>query len=77
MALQDEIKARTALQLALDEVRTLQGIIPICSFCKNVRTDAGEWQQVEAYVRAHSEAKFSHGICPNCMRLHYPDVEPD
>lgn len=73
-ALQNEIRARTDLETALNEVRTLQGIIPICAHCKNIRTDAGEWQQVEAYVRAHSDAKFSHGICPDCMVKHYPEV---
>lgn len=76
-ALRSEIQARTALETALQEVRTLQGIIPICAHCKNIRTDAGEWQQVEAYVRAHSDARFSHGICPNCMAKHYPDVHVD
>lgn len=74
VAMQHEVAARTDMEAALREVRTLQGIIPICSHCKNVRTDAGEWQEVEAYVRAHSDAHFSHGVCPACMRLHYPQV---
>jgi hypothetical protein len=76
-SLRSETQARSALERALQEVRTLQGIIPICAHCKNVRTDAGEWQQVEAYVRAHSDAKFSHGICPSCMAKHYPDIPAD
>ncbi len=74
MAMRQEVAVRKALEAALQEVRTLQGIIPICAHCKNIRTDAGEWQQVEAYVRSHTDAKFSHGICPNCMEKHYPGV---
>lgn len=58
---------------ALDEVKTLRGIIPICSNCKHIRDDKGAWQQVEVYVRAHSEAEFSHGLCPNCIRELYGD----
>lgn len=59
---------------ALVEIKTLRGIIPICSHCKNIRDDEGYWQQVEIYVRDHSEAEFSHSICPDCMQKHYPDV---
>lgn len=54
------------LQHALDEVKTLRGIIPICAWCKSVRDDNGYWQQVEVYMEAHTGAGFSHGICPNC-----------
>ncbi len=74
LAMRREVATRTDLEAALREVKTLQGIIPICSHCKNVRTGAGEWQEVEAYVRAHSDAHFSHGVCPACMKLHYPQV---
>ena len=62
-----------ALQEALEHIRTLQGILPICSFCKKIRDDQGYWRQVEVYVRDHSDADFSHGICPDCMKRHYPD----
>ena len=55
------------LQPALDEVRTLRGILPICSYCKKIRDDNGYWNRVEKYVSEHSEAKFSHGICPTCF----------
>ncbi len=55
------------------EIKTLRGIIPICSSCKNVRDDKGYWQQVEAYIRDRSEADFSHGICPECMEKLYPE----
>jgi PAS domain S-box-containing protein len=54
------------LQSALAEVRTLRGLIRICSHCKRVLTDDGAWQQFESYVRDHSEVEFSHGICPEC-----------
>ena len=62
-----------ALRKALDHIRTLQGILPICSFCKKIRDDQGYWRQVEVYIRDHSDADFSHGICPDCMNRHYPD----
>jgi hypothetical protein len=57
------------LKRALAEVKTLSGILPICAWCKKVRNDKGYWQQVEVYVRDHSEAQFSHGICPACEAL--------
>ncbi|WP_419658869.1 response regulator receiver protein [Desulfosarcina variabilis str. Montpellier] len=63
----------TALQQALKHIKTLQGIIPICSFCKKIRNDKGYWDQVEAYVGKHSQAEFSHSICPECMAIHYPE----
>lgn len=61
------------LQKALKEIRTLRGIVPICSFCKQIRDDQGYWNQVEAYVSKFTEAEFSHGICPACMKEHYPE----
>ena len=62
------------LQDALHEINTLQGIVPICSFCKKIRDDKGFWSQVEAYVAKHTEAEFSHGVCPDCKVKHYPDL---
>lgn len=62
------------LEKALQEVKTLQGILPICSFCKKIRDDQGYWNQVEVYVRDRSEADFSHSVCPDCMARHYPEV---
>ena len=59
--------ANVELNIALSEIKTLRGIIPICSYCHNIRDDKGAWDQVEAYVSKHSEAKFSHSICPKCM----------
>ena len=58
-----------------NEVKTLRGIIPICSSCKKIRDDQGAWNQVEVYVKEHSEAEFSHGLCPDCMKKLYPDIE--
>ncbi len=54
------------LQKALDEIKTLQGIIPICSYCKKIRDDKGAWEIIEAYICNHSQAQFSHGVCPEC-----------
>lgn len=62
------------LQEALEHIKTLRGIIPICSHCKKIRDDEGYWHQVEEYVDAHTEAHFSHGICPGCVRELYPDT---
>ncbi len=54
------------LEVALDHVKQLQGILPICSYCKKIRNDLNYWQHVESYVSDHSQAEFSHGICPTC-----------
>lgn len=61
------------LRNALEQINTLKGFIPICASCKNVRDDKGYWHQVEEYVRAHSDAEFSHGICPDCAKKYYAD----
>jgi hypothetical protein len=71
-ALLREQELRTELQQALAEIRTLRGIVPICAYCKKVRDDAGFWQQVESYVRDHTHAEFSHGICSACLEIHHP-----
>jgi len=63
----------TALKNALEEVKTLRGFVPICSRCKNIRDDKGFWQKVEEYVQSHSEAQFSHSICPDCAKKLYPE----
>jgi PAS domain S-box-containing protein len=62
------------LQKALSEVKTLKGIFPICASCKKIRDDKGYWNQVEVYIRDRSEAEFSHGICPDCMKKLYGDI---
>jgi Membrane-associated sensor domain len=65
------------LRKALDEIKTLRGIVPICSNCKKIRDDKGFWNQVEVYVQKHTEAKFSHGLCPDCVLELYPDLYLD
>lgn len=64
----------TDLQRALSEVKTLQGCLPICSHCRKIRQDSGYWQKIELYIQEHTNAQFSHGICPDCMREMYPDM---
>lgn len=61
------------LQEALAKVKLLSGLLPICMNCKKVRDDEGYWQQVEVYIRDHSEVDFSHGICPDCKQVLYPE----
>jgi hypothetical protein len=67
----------TQLQKAYEEIKVLRGIIPICSSCKKIRDDAGYWQQVEVYIRDHTEASFSHGICPECTKRLYSEYLND
>ncbi len=63
------------LQEALAQIKTLRGFIPICAYCKKIRDDEGYWQQIEQYIRDHSDAEFSHGICPDCLaKMHPPEV---
>jgi DNA-binding NtrC family response regulator len=62
------------LQEALAKVKTLSGMLPICASCKNIRDDKGYWNQIESYIRDHSEAEFSHSICPDCKKKLYGDV---
>jgi PAS domain S-box-containing protein len=73
----EEKKMEEALQSALEDIRTLRGIIPICANCKQIRDDQGYWNQVEVYIRDRTEAQFSHGICPTCVKILYPDLELD
>lgn len=61
------------LQDAIDKIKVLKGIIPICANCKKIRDDKGYWNQIESYIKKHSEADFSHGICPDCLRELYPE----
>jgi tetratricopeptide (TPR) repeat protein len=70
------VEARTSRRLrdALQNVRTLQGLLPICANCKRIRDDAGYWHQVEHYVSRYSQAEFTHGICPSCAQLLYPEL---
>ncbi|SMC78149.1 Response regulator receiver domain-containing protein [Desulfocicer vacuolatum DSM 3385] len=63
------------LKKALSKVKTLSGFLPICSHCKKIRDDKGYWNQIEAYIHNHSDAEFSHGICPECAQKYYPDFD--
>jgi hypothetical protein len=63
------------LKKAIDEIQTLEGILPLCSFCKKIRNDKGHWERVDVYIHEHSKADISHSVCPDCMRKHYPDLE--
>lgn len=63
------------LKIALSEVKTLRGILPICSHCKKIRDDEGYWNQIEAYIENHSEADMSHSVCPECAKKYYPDYD--
>ncbi len=60
-------KLITDLQDALAKIKTLKGLLPICAWCKKVRDDNGYWKQVEQYIQEHSEAEFTHGMCPDCQ----------
>ena len=61
------------VQEELEEIKTLRGILPFCSFCKKIRDDKGYWEEVDVYISKHSEADISHSICPECMKKHYPN----
>ncbi len=63
------------LQQALAEVKQLSGLLPICSGCKKIRDDRGYWNQIELYIGSHSEAKFTHGLCPDCIKKYYPGLD--
>jgi DNA-binding NtrC family response regulator len=75
--LQDRERLIAELQEALSTVKKLSGLLPICSSCKKIRDDRGYWTQVEQYIHDHSEAEFTHGICPECMHRLYPGVFPE
>ena len=77
MELQQSLADRVnALEEALARVKQLQGLLPICSYCKKIRDDQNYWQQVESYISEHSEAQFSHSICPDCYeRCVKPELE--
>jgi PAS domain S-box-containing protein len=63
------------LQKAANEINTLRGILPICSYCKQIRDDKGYWNQLETYIGERSDVDFSHSICPTCAQKHYPEME--
>ena len=61
------------LNAKIDQIKVLTGLLPICAVCKKIRDDQGYWNQIEAYIQEHSDAKFSHGICPDCAERLYPE----
>lgn len=65
------------LQKALEEIKTLRGLIPICAWCKKIRDDEGYWDELEVYLSKHSEAVFSHGLCPECSKAMKKKIEED
>ena len=67
-------KLLEANQKAMAEIKTLRGILPICSNCKKIRDDEGYWMAIELYISQHSEAEFSHGVCHECAKTLYPDI---
>jgi two-component system, response regulator PdtaR len=64
------------LQLALDNVKALNGLLPICANCKKIRDDKGYWEGVEIYIKKHADVEFSHGLCPDCITRLYPEYKP-
>ena len=72
-----EQEAKKQLEMAMAEVKVLRGIIPICSFCKKIRNDQGYYEAIEAYVKRHTEADFSHTYCPECAKVHYSDLQEE
>lgn len=74
---QESRKKTKELQRALDEIKTLQGVLPICAYCKKIRDDEGSWKQLESYIRNHSSAEFSHGICPTCYKEQLNKLDED
>jgi hypothetical protein len=75
LALRQQEELSASLERALSEIKTLQGILPICMHCKRISDEKGRWEPVEVYIHEHSEAQFSHSLCPDCAREHYPEVD--
>jgi hypothetical protein len=71
LARRRQYAAGVDLERATKEIRTLEGLLPICAHCKKIRDEAGQWQGVEEYVQGHSRASFTHGICPSCLKTEY------
>ena len=74
---QEQSRLIKQLTEALTQVKTLKGLIPVCSICKRIRDDQGYWAKLEDYLLEHAEAEVSHGLCPDCVKEHYPEVYAD
>jgi len=73
-SLESRLKLRTAeFEKSFGSLKTLKGIIPICANCKDIRNGSGQWEKIEAYIQNHSDAEFSHGLCPDCDKELYGD----
>jgi len=77
LAEQEKEKLFVELQQAMEKIKMLSGMLPICSSCKKVRDDKGYWNQIEAYISDHAEVEFTHSICPECAKKLYPDFYKD
>ena len=81
LRVRQHIRAERELQervtVALADIKTLRGLLPICAWCKKVRDDGGYWNQLEEYVSDHTQAEFSHGICPECRETQYQRASED
>lgn len=74
IALEDQ---KNKLEKAFREIKTLRGVIPICAYCKKIQDDEGIWQKFETYITEHSDARFNHRYCPDCLREHFPEMADD
>ena len=71
---QERTELIATLQEALGKIKTLSGLLPICAGCKKIRDDQGYWNQIEVYLKSHSEVDFTHGMCPECIKKWFPGV---
>ncbi|MHB8108440.1 MAG: response regulator [Syntrophorhabdaceae bacterium] len=78
MELEKQLSSRTTdLKNAANKIKRLNGLLPICSHCKKIRDDKGYWNELEKYISDHSDAEFSHAICPGCLHDYYPEVKDE
>ncbi len=71
---EEKLRLNDELIKAMNQIKTLSGLIPICAACKKIRDDKGYWNQIESYLEEHSEVEFSHGLCPECFRIYFPEA---
>jgi hypothetical protein len=74
---EDKQKLMNKLQEAITHIKELKGLLPICANCKKIRNDKGYWQVVEGYISEHTDATFTHGMCPECLKILYPNFAQD
>ncbi|MGD0281436.1 MAG: response regulator, partial [Dissulfurispiraceae bacterium] len=72
---QEKEKLIIELRESFSEIKTLSGLLPICASCKKIRDDNGYWNQIEAYISKHSDAQFTHAVCPDCVNKLYSDLD--